>query len=257
MSKILITGGAGFIGYHLAKLLSERKGNNITLVDNFSRGKNDEELESLLKLPNINLIEADLTNKESWDKIGSGYDYIYHLVSINGFKQFLEIPHEVLRIGITTTINALEWLRAKNGKSGAKILYTSSNEVYTGALEAFGKLPIPTPENIPVIIADTHNPRWSYAGQKLINELFFIHYAKAYNLRMVIVRPHYIYGPRAGYDSMIPKIIERVKNRIEPFPIIGGDDSRSYCYIDDAVEGIISAMESEKTDGETAIWRIG
>ena len=250
MAKILITGGAGFIGKDLAYKLS-KENHDITLADNFLRGRKDEKLELLLKLPNIKLIEADLTDKESWDKIGGGYDYVYHLVSINGFKQFLEIPQEVLRVGMTTTMNALEWFREKNRRPSAKILYTSSNEVYIGAIEAFGTLPLPTPENVPVIIADTYNPRWSYAGQKLICELFFIHYAKAYNLRMVIVRPHYIYGPGAGYDAMIPKIIERVKNRIEPFPIIGGDDSRSYCYIDDATEGIISAMESTKTDGGT------
>ncbi|MEN9524556.1 MAG: hypothetical protein RL536_625 [Candidatus Parcubacteria bacterium] len=250
MSKILITGGTGFIGYHLARRLIEQD-NEITIVDNFFRSEKDENLQNLLKEPGIKLIEADLTAPESWDRVGIGYDHVYHLVGINGTKLFYEIPHEVLRIGVTTTLNALDWFRTKNNKLRAKIIYTSSNEVYAGSLEAFGKLLIPTPENVPLVIADSYNPRWSYAGQKLIGELLFIHYSKAYNFRMSIVRPHNFYGPREGYMHVIPEIIERIKQKVDPFPIFGADDTRSFCYIDDAVTAIQKVMESEKTDGGT------
>ena len=250
MKKILITGGAGFIGYHLAKRLV-KQGHETVLADNFFRSERDTDLSSLLEKSNIKLVEADLTDLISWDKLGTGYDCVYHLVGINGTKLFYEIPHEVLRIGVTTTLNALDWFRTKNNQPDAKILYTSSNEAYAGALDKFGKLPIPTPENVPLVIADPYNPRWSYAGQKLIGELFFIHYAKAYNLRMSIVRPHNFYGPREGYLHVIPEIIERIGVRPEPFPVLGADDTRSFCYIDDAVEAIQAVMESEKTDHGT------
>ena len=250
MSKILITGGTGFVGYHLAKYLVAQN-NKVVLVDKITPINKDEEFKCLLSSPNIKIIEADLTKEDMWEKVGDGYDFVYHLISINGFKQFKEIPHEVLRVGITSTLNALNWFKEKNNKPGAKILYTSSNEVYTGAIEAFKKLPVPTPENVPGVIVDTYDPCFSYGGHKLICEMFFIYYSKAYNLRMVIVRPHYIYGPRAGYEPMIPKIIERIKNKTEPFPIMGGDDSRSYCYIDDMINGMVIAMESQKTDGGT------
>ncbi len=250
MKKILITGGAGFIGYHLSKRLATA-GHDITIADNFFRSRHDTDLATLLALPNVTLIETDLTRLEAWDAIGTGYDEVYHLVGINGTKFFYEIPHEVLRIGVSTTMNVLEWFRSKNNKPGAKILYTSSNEAYASALEAFGKLPIPTPENVPLVIADTYNPRWSYGGQKLIGELFFIHYAKAYNFRMSIVRPHNFYGPRAGYEHVIPEIVRRVSAKVEPFPIFGADDTRSFCYIDDAVEAIQAVMESPVTDGGT------
>src|SRR3989344_5432701 len=255
MSKILITGGTGFIGYHLAKMLAENKDNTVVLADNFFRSEKDEDLIKLLKEPNVSLVEGDLTIRESWNALGSGYDYVYHLVGINGTELFYKIPHEVLRIGIETTLHALDWFRLDNNKdnnnSKAKILYTSSNEAYAGALEAFGKLPLPTPENVPLVISDPYNPRWSYAGQKLIGELLFIHYSKAYNLRMSIVRPHNFYGPREGYQHVIPEIIERVKSKVEPFPIFGADDTRSFCYIDDAILAIQGVMESEKTDGGT------
>lgn len=248
--KILITGGAGFIGYHLTKRLAAQ-GHDVVIADNFFRGKRDADLSALVKLPNVLLVEADLTIASAWDALGGGYDRVYHLVGVNGTKLFYEIPHEVLRIGVSTTMNVLEWFRSKNAKPHAKILYTSSNEAYASALEAFGSLPLPTPENVPLVIADTYNPRWSYGGQKLIGELFFIHYSKAYNFRMSIVRPHNFYGPRAGYEHVIPQIIGRIAQKEDPFTIYGADDTRSFCYIDDAVEAIQQVMESTVTDGGT------
>ncbi len=249
MKKILITGGAGFVGYHLAKRLA-REGHSLTLADNFFRGKRNQDFEELIVLPNVRLIEGDLTREYNWVKLGSGYDEVYHLVGINGTRLFYEIPHEVLRIGVTTTINALEWFKTLNDKPGAKILYTSSNEAYASGFD-LGTVAIPTPEEAPLIISDTYNPRWSYGGQKLIGELFFINYARAYNLRMSIVRPHNFYGPRAGYEHVIPEIIGRVGAKTEPFPMFGADDTRSFCYIEDAVEAIQRVMESSVTDGGT------
>jgi UDP-glucose 4-epimerase len=248
MKKVLITGGAGFIGYHLAKRLSA--GAELTLADNFFRGKRDADFEALLQLPNVTLVEGDLTKPENWDALGTGFDEVYHLVGINGTKLFYEIPHEVLRIGVATTMNALEWFRTKNGKPDAKILYTSSNEAYASGFD-LGVIEIPTPETAPLVISDTYNPRWSYGGQKLIGELFFIHYAKAYNFRMSIVRPHNFYGPRAGYDHAVPQLVGRISAKEEPFTIFGADDTRSFCYIDDAAEAIQMVMESQKTDGGT------
>jgi len=243
MSKILITGGTGFVGYHLATLLSRSK-NQIVLVD--KNIPKDHEFSKLIDKKNIQVIQADLTQKKSWTKIGSGFDEIYHLASINGFKQFNEIPYEVLRVGILSTINLLEWLRDINKKTEAKILFTSSNETYIGIQK---NIKIPTPEEVPLVIADPYNPRWSYAGQKIINELLIINFCKTYNFRYTIVRPHNLYGPRAG--GMIPKMIEKIVKRIDPFPLISPDENRSSCYIDDAVNALIKAMVSKKTDGKT------
>jgi len=250
MTKVLITGGAGFIGYHLAKRLVTQKGYTITIADNFFRGRHDDDFKALIAHPNITFIKADLTDPRSWKKVGGGYDHVYHLVGINGTNLFYEIPHEVLRIGVSTTMNALDWFRNDNKKKGAKILYTSSNEAYASGFDR-GIIKIPTPETAPLVIADTYNPRWSYGGQKLIGELFFINYANAYKFRMSIVRPHNFYGPRAGYEHVVPQIVGRIAERVEPFPIFGADDTRSFCYIDDAVEAIQKVMESQKTDGGT------
>lgn len=250
MKNVLITGGAGFVGYHLAKRLAGQ-GYNVYIVDNFFRSQDDVDFAALKALPNVWTMERDLTKESSWDELGGGFDHVYHLVGINGTQLFYDMPHEVLRIGVSTILHGLEWFRTKNSVPGAKILFTSSNEAYGDALKSFNQLPLPTPEDVPLVIGDPYNPRSSYSAQKLIGELFFIHYAKAYNFRMSIVRPHNFYGPRAGWGHVIPEVVGRIAARVEPFPIFGADDTRSFCYIDDAVEAIQAVMESKKTDGGT------
>jgi nucleoside-diphosphate-sugar epimerase len=249
MAKILVTGGYGFVGFHLTTALLSA--GHTVVIANRARKAIDPELAALLALPNVSVIEIDLSDSASIEKLGQGYDFVYHLASINGFKQFKEIPHEVMRVGVQSTLNILEWFYKKNGKSNAKILFTSTCEVYLGALNAYGTLPLPTPESAPGVIPDPYNPRWSYGGQKLICELLFIHYAHAYDFRMSIVRLHYLYGPRVGRDSMIPRMITQILERTDPFTLMGKDDSRSFCYIADAVSAMTAIIESEKCDGET------
>ena len=249
--KILITGGAGFVGYHLARRLARDGAHEVVIADNLSRGRKDADLEALLAGSHVSLVEVDLTKREAWTKLGGGYGRVYHLASINGTKLFYEMPHEVLRVGLLSALHALDWFVKENGKKDAKILYTSSNEAYAGGLEAFKQLPIPTPEDVPLVIADPYNPRWSYAGQKLAGELLFIHFAKAHGFRMSIVRPHNFYGPRSGYGHVIPETIEKIVKQTDPFVLFGAEETRSFCYIDDAVEAMEAVMESQKTDGGT------
>ena len=100
-----------------------------------------------------------------------------------------------------------------------------------------------------MIIEDTYNPRWSYAATKLIGELFVINYARQYNFRALVVRPHNFYGPRAGYSGhVIPDFAERIAACVDPFPIYGADDTRTFCHIDDAVRAMQMLMDSPKTD---------
>lgn len=250
--KILITGGVGFIGLHLSRLHAQF-GDDVTIIDNFFRGKADTDLEKVLQRKNVKFIEADLTDPQAWSKIKGGFDYVYHLAAVNGTDLFYKIPHEVLRINLLSAIYCLEWFKERN--ADGKILFTSSNEAYAGALESFNQLPIPTPEDVPLVISDVKNPRWTYAATKAIGEQLFINYAKSFKLRFVIVRPHNFYGPRAGFSHVIPQFIGRIVKRTDPFPIFGSDDTRSFCYVEDAVEAMRLVMVSEKTDGE--IYHIG
>ena len=246
--KILITGGAGFIGLHLANHLLKEYGDQaeLVLVDNFQRGKADADFKKLLEDGRTKFLELDLTDLASFEKLGTGYDHVYHLAAINGTRNFYEMPHEVLRINTLSLVYMLGWFKEKN--RDGKFCFTSSNEAYAGGLNAFGKLPIPTPEKVPLVIDDPYNPRWSYAATKLVGELFMIHYAQKYDFRALIVRPHNFYGPRSGFDHVIPEFSARIAKKVDPFQIYGADDTRTFCYISDAVRAMQMLMDSEKTD---------
>lgn len=250
MNKILITGGAGAIGCRLARHLLSTYDKNfrLVLVDNLQRGKLDEEFKEVLKDKRVQFLKLDLTNLAHYKKLGKNYNAVYHLAAVNGTKLFYAMPHETLRINCLSLIYMLEWFR-KNSAKG-KFCFTSSNEAYAGGLNAFGVLPIPTPEAVPLVIDDPYNARWSYASSKLVGELFVIHYAKMYNFRALIVRPHNFYGPRTGYDHVIPEFCQRIIARIEPFPIYGADDARTFCYMSDAVRAMQMLMDSNKTDDQ-------
>lgn len=251
MKKILITGGAGFVGYFLSKHLLATGGSDLelVLVDNLQRGRMDADFRELLEDKRVKFLNLDLTDLASYKQFGNGYDQVYHLAAINGTKIFYQIPHEVLRINTLSLIYMLEWFKKENLQG--KFCFTSSNEAYAGALSAFGQLPIPTPEKVPLVIDDPYNARWSYASTKLVGELFVIHYAKMHNFRALIVRPHNFYGPRAGYGGhVIPDFCERIAKKVEPFPIYGSDDTRTFCYITDAVRAMQMLMDSPKTDGQ-------
>lgn len=247
MKKILITGGAGLIGSHLVEYFIANTDDEITIVDNFSRGRRDKEFEDFAKNKRVKCFDLDLTLPESWEKLPREFDEIYHLAAINGTQNFYDKPAEVLRVNTLATVYLLEWLRLKNLKP--KLLFTSSCESYTGGLEAFGKLEIPTPETVPLVISDPLNKRWSYAGSKIINELFIINYARQYGFPALIVRPHNFYGPRDWGEHVIPDFIKRVMQKIDPFPIKGGDNTRSFLYIADGVEAMYKLMREANWTG--------
>ena len=174
--NILVTGGAGFIGYHLVKRLVDGN-NNITIIDNFTRNRIDDEFDSLTKIENVKLLNEDLTTKSFYTKLDEKYDYIFHLAAINGTKYFYEKPYEVLRVNVLSLMNILEWI---NGDNCGKFLYSSSSEAYSGTIIEYGNNHryIPTSENIPLCINDVFNERFSYGGSKLIGELLTINYFK-------------------------------------------------------------------------------
>lgn len=248
MKKILITGAAGFIGCHLAGELLQNEANRLVLADNLQRGKIDEDLQAVLANERVTFIQADVTDPAFYAGLATDFDHVYHLAAVNGTKNFYDMPAEVLRVNTLSLIFMLEWI--KNLPKKPKLCFTSSNEAYASALEAFGQLPIPTPEAVPLVISDTYNPRWSYAGSKLIGELFVIHYAKAYGFPAVIVRPHNFYGPRAGFGHVIPGLCEKIIKRIDPLPLPGAEETRTFCYIADAVKAMRLLMETSATDNQ-------
>lgn len=232
MKKILITGGTGFIGSHLANYLILNKNYDVTICDNNYRGKIDDFVSK------IKYVNCDLTKKEEYKKLGD-YDVVYHLAAINGTKNFYKIPYDVLKVNTLININLIEWCKEKSIR---KILYTSSSEVYASTASKS----IPTKEDVLVSIEDVHNPRWSYAGSKILGELMIINSG----LNFSIVRPHNIYGPRMGYDHVIPEVISRILKKEDPFKIYGSGQTRSFCFIDDAVKMLEIIMNSNLSNSK-------
>ena len=230
--NILITGGAGFIGYHLARFHAGR-GDQVHLMDNLfkSEGRRDPDFELLTQLPNVQMHQLDLTKPLVDVNIGDSLDIVYHLAAINGTRLFYEIPYDVARINLLTTINLLDWLK---GRAVGRLLYTSTSEVYAGC-EALGLLPIPTPETVPVVFAQPTPVRFSYGTSKFMGEFLCTQFGRSNNVPATVIRYHNIYGPRMGQKHVIPEFILRAHRRESPFAIFGGDETRAFCHVDDAV----------------------
>lgn len=250
MRRIIVTGGSGFIGYHLANYLSESKNNEVTIIDNHARGKADEMFNKLVSRENVIFLKEDLTEKNFYSKLSGRYDEIYHLAAINGTKNFYERPYEVLRVGILSLMNVLEWCNKDN--CGA-FLFSSSSESYAGTVNNFSNDNpnfIPSDENIPLMIDDVMNPRWSYGGSKIAGELLTVNYCRNVGVPFKIIRYHNVYGIRMGYDHVLPEFFRRIYEKVNPFPIYGGRETRAFCAVEDAVKATEKVMLSEKCNGE-------
>jgi UDP-glucuronate decarboxylase len=241
--KALVTGGAGFIGFHLSKYLLERD-YEVTICDNLSRGRMDKDLEDLVVKKHLSFVKADLTDQSHLPRLENDYDLVYHLAAINGTSNFYKIPYEVLRVNVLSLLNVLEWIKDADCN---RLVWLSSSETY-GGLAGVLDFPVPTAENVAVGISDVFNARFSYAASKIAGELLCINYARAHELKVSIVRPHNIYGPRMGYDHVVPQFIMRIMEKENPFKIRGSENTRSFCYVDDCVEAIRLIAESAVTD---------
>ena len=242
--RVLVTGGAGFIGSHLCEGLI-KKGHEVICYDNLWRGK-IENIQHLISNKNFTFIKGDITNSEDVDNAVAGCDMVYHLAAINGTKYFYEKPIEIIKTNITGTQNVLESALKHNVK---RFIFASTPEVYGEPNN------IPTKEDDLCILDNpTVTLRHSYAGSKFIGDILSLAYSQIHSLPVTVVRYFNIYGPRligTPYGQVVSIFI---KNSLEEKPILihgEGSQTRSFTYIDDAIECTILAGESKKTIGET------
>ncbi len=232
MKNVLITGGTGFLGSALThKLVS--KGYNVTIFDNDYRGKVSR-LQNIHK--DIEFLKGDIRDPESIINACKNKDVVFHLAYINGTEYFYSKPELVLEVGVKGMINVLDGcIKYKV----PELFLASSSEVYN-------EPPIiPTPENVPMIIPDPLNPRFSYGGGKIISELMVINYGRKHFKRAIIFRPHNVYGPDMGGEHVIPQFslrmneLKKINGNKIIFPIQGtGKETRAYIYVDDFIDGI-------------------
>jgi len=244
MGNVLITGGAGFIGYHLASYLLAR-GHRIDLVDNFSRGVHDQSLDALSSQDGIRLINLDLSDKSALAELDTGYRLIFHLAAIVGVQHVLKAPYDVLSANVELLQNML--LFAKRQAALERFVFTSTSEVYAGTLKHFS-MPIPTPETTPLALDELSNKRTSYMLSKIYGEALCLHSG----LPVTIVRPHNFYGPRMGLSHVIPELLQKAYTTSgDTLPVFSADHRRTFCYIDDAVAMISALALARASLGQT------
>ncbi|MCP4155021.1 MAG: NAD-dependent epimerase/dehydratase family protein [bacterium] len=246
--KTIVTGGCGFIGQNLVKNILEHaaKDDEILVMDNLERHGLTPEVKQLLEHEQITFQQIDLSDREALFGLSEPVDRLYHIAALIGVERSTREPYRVLKTNTLSTLNIFEWFM-ENKNPGARLLYSSSSEVYSSAFAAGLQLPIPTPEKVPLVIDKIETPRYSYALSKTWGEAL-MNYLSTPEAIMVAVRYHNVYGPAMGYDHVIPQIIQRVEKREEPFKIIAADQTRSFCWVGDAVEATRQVMEAENTE---------
>ncbi|HTQ78802.1 MAG TPA: NAD-dependent epimerase/dehydratase family protein [Thermoanaerobaculia bacterium] len=245
MAKILITGGAGFMGYHLASALAEEPGNRLLLVDNLSRGRLDDELTALLGRPNVELAEIDLTGAEPFAGLPDDFEYVYHLAAVIGVRKVEEDPVRVLSTNAISTLRIFEW--ARHLPRLRRVLFASTSEAYAGTIKHFG-VAVPTGEGVPLTIDDVTSRRSSYAVSKIFGEATAFAHAQQLGLPVTVVRYHNVYGPRMGFLHVIPEMFEKVSGDAV-VRVASPTHTRAFCYVADGVRATVAAASAEATRG--------
>lgn len=236
-----VTGGAGFIGSALVERLVGA-GHDVTVLDNVSRGVADNLADVREE---ITFVEADATDRDAFAEAVGSPDVLYHLAAVNGTKNFYDRPAAVLETNIEGVRHATD-VASEHGVD--RLVFASSSEVYGFPRE------FPTDEDHVLQLMDPENPRFSYAGSKIVGEQYVVNRADPGGYDYSILRPHNVYGPAMGYDHVIPEFVEQIVTD-EPFTIYGdGTQTRSFCYISDAVDGFVRAGVRDTPEG---IYNVG
>ena len=230
MKTALVTGGAGFIGCHLCQRLLD-DGYRVICMDNLITGSPNN-IHEMYSHPHFTFLLFDINQTIC---IAGPIDEIYHLASIASPEKYKKYPIKTLLTSLTGTLNILDLCRAKN----AKLLYTSTSEVYGDPLqhpqteEYYGNV-------------NTVGERSCYDEGKRVGETLLYEYKKNYNLDVKIVRLFNTYGPKMNIEDgrVVTNFIRSYKNNQDISVYGSGNQTRSFCYIDDTIHGILSMMKS-------------
>jgi nucleoside-diphosphate-sugar epimerase len=241
-NRVVILGAAGFIGYHLAKSLAVEAKVDLLLVDNFIRGTNDEDFLKLSGLQNVNFAELDLSKESSFENLFNKSDLVINCAALNGTQNFYQVPLDVM---LNTGISAFFAARYAALAQVHKYIYLGSSESYAGGVN-LGFVGVPTSENVPLVIENVENIRWSYSLGKTFGEIACYSANSQLGLNFQILRIHNIYGPRMGNKHVIPDLIE--KFRLGNMDVPGHGESRAFMYIDDLVGVVRFLIANENND---------
>ena len=246
--RVLVTGGAGFLGSALVRRLAG-DGHEVQVLDDLSRGRPER-----LAGAACTLFKGDVRDPDAVTAAMHGCDTVAHLAYLQGTQTFYANPADVLDVALRGIVNVLDACRVTGC---GNLLLVSSSEAYQVAPV------VPTPEAIPLTVPDVLNPRYSYGGGKIACELAALAWGRSGVLdRVVIARPHNIYGPDMGREHVIPEFCLRMNKLtasqpegVIEFPIQGtGLETRSFCFIDDCVDQLVLLLEKA---GPLDVYHVG
>ena len=243
-NTFLVTGGAGFIGSHIAEYLLNNKAKKVGVLDNLATGFL-ENIKPFLSLPNFEFIEGDITNPTDCEKACMGIDYVSHQAALGSVPRSIENPLATHQANATGFINIL--IAAKNNKV-KRIVYASSSSVYGDLNES------------PKVESRIGKPLSPYAVSKKVNEQYAAIFSSTYNMEIIGLRYFNIFGPRqnpnGAYAAAIPLFIESLMKN-EPVYINGsGEQSRDFTFIDNAVQANIKALLNENKNALGKVFNI-
>jgi len=231
--RVLVTGGAGFVGSHLVELLAPS--NDVTVIDDFSVGTRA----NLSSSPQVNVLHADIRDRAAIDAAVKRAEVIFHLAVVC-LRVSIPDPmtsHDVNALG---TLNVL--LAARESSSLDRFVYVSSSEVYGTARQ------VPMDERHPL------NPMTPYAAAKLAGEAYALSFHRTYGLPATVIRPFNVYGPRAHAEGASGEVIPRFVARAiagKPLVVFGdGLQTRDFTWVGDSVRGILVAAECDELVGD-------
>lgn len=237
--RVLITGGAGFIGSHLSQRLLDG-GHQVTVIDDLSTGSLDN-IQAFRGHPHFRFVYDSVRNVNIMNLLVEQCDVVYHLAAAVGVKLIVEQPVHT----IETNIHGTEVVLSVANKFGKKVLLASTSEVY-GKSEA-----VPFREDDDTVLGSTRFSRWSYACSKAIDEFLGLAYHQQYGLPVIIVRLFNTVGPRqtGRYGMVIPRFVERAL-RNEPIEIYGnGRQTRCFCCVCDVIRALEDLMNAPEAPG--------
>ncbi|HKP37814.1 MAG TPA: NAD-dependent epimerase/dehydratase family protein [Pyrinomonadaceae bacterium] len=234
-SRVLVIGGAGFVGSHLVDQLTQEPVREIVVLDNFVRGTRAN-LSDAVRDDRVRVVEGDLTDLNLLKELMAGTDYVFHLAALWLFE-CVHQPRSALDVNVVGTFNVIEAAQQAGVK---KVVYSSSASVYGDA------------QFTPMTEDHPFNNRTMYGATKIAGEQFFRAFYEQHKLDYVGLRYMNIYGPRMDYKGTYVSVIMKVLDRIDQGlpPIIFGDGSQAYdfVHVDDVARANILAMKSDATD---------
>ena len=243
--NVLITGGAGFIGSHLADKLLER-GHRVIALDNLSTGRHSN-IEHLLGRTDFEFVLGSILNSDLVDDLMARSDAVFHLAAAVGVELIVQKPLESL----ATNIKGSEIVFEKAHKYGTKVLVTSTSEIYgKNTSDRLG-------EEDDRILGSPLKSRWSYSEAKAIDEILAYTYWKEKGLETVIVRLFNTVGPRqtGSYGMVIPRFVSQAI-RNEPITVYGdGSQTRCFCFVGDVIDALIDLLNHNEAYGK--VFNIG